>query len=346
MSLNHIEIEKVEEQYKRISKWISTFDSPQQWNQFCRDVGIYELQNCYFHSWKSLIEHYPSFATYRDVAHLGQQRIQKLNWLINVVPYGAGSSFIGALQSWLLWGTVLNTVDRTRNLWDNDFGPLMTHPLDAYPENTKVSSTRFDAVEIEECIQDMLGNHKTFHDLSQKYYTLLNKGLIENRALFNECDDILIEVTVHDYYIMFELMANSRINLFVDVDKETFEQCFFLATAKHNGTAFKRWLNKEGPDDFDYNSIDFPHCQQSWKLYSIVKKYLPKMYKLNYQKFVVEQDHETVKQFINRTLKVKDPIESQIKHIRDELKIYNDRNNELLENNNYERWRKEYQLYE
>ena len=134
--------------------------------------------------------------------------------------------------------------------------------------------------------------------------------------------------------------------VFVDVDKETFEQCFFLATAKHNGTAFKRWLNKQGPDDFDYNSIDFPHCQQSWKLYSIVKKYLPKMYKLNYQQFVVEQDHNTVKQFINRTLKVKDPTESQIKHIRDELKIYNDRNNELVENNDYERWKKEYQLYE
>ena len=138
-------------------------------------------------------------------------------------------------------------------------------------------------------------------------------------------------------------MANSYINLFVDMDKESFYRCYFLATLKHNGVAFNEWLNNP-KKQFTY--FDIPALQQSWKLYCIVKKYLPKMYKMNYKKFFEDQDRDVISLFINRSLKTKDPTEEQIRKIQGDLKIYNDRNNKLLAEHDYERWAEDVRRYE
>ena len=92
---------------------------------------------------------------------------------------------------------------------------MMTFPIQAYPKQTVISEFRVDDTETEECIQDMFGHHKTFNEVNQRYYNLLSKGLSSNNSDFNGHDKVIVEVTVHDYYIMFELMANSYINLFV-----------------------------------------------------------------------------------------------------------------------------------
>ena len=344
--MDHLEIERLEQQFKRVKDWQYTFASTNEWNEFCRDVGIRELQSISFEGWRTLLKHNPGYKIFQDIAKHSQERIQKLHWQFNVVPYGAGSSFIGALQSWLLKGTVLNTAERTRNLWDDDFGPMMTFPIQAYPKQTVISEFRVDDTETEECIQDMFGHHKTFNEVNQRYYNLLSKGLSRNNSDFNGHDKVIVEVTVHDYYIMFELMANSYINLFVDMDKETFYRCYFLATLKHNKGNFNRWLEQHGPTEFDYTAFGLPALQCSWKLYSIVKKYLPKMYKLNYKKFIEEQDSANISLFINRTLKTQDPTPEQIRKIQGDLKIYNDKNNELLSEHQYERWVKEVSEYE
>ena len=338
-----LEIERLELQYKRVEDWVRTFPSMNEWNQFCREVGLNELQSITFRGWRTLLKHYPSFRTFNDLARHSQERIEKLHWQFNVIPYGAGSSFIGGLQSWLHDGTVLNTAERTRNLWDTDFGPMMSFPFNAYPEGTKVSDFRYNAVEIEEFIHDMFCNHRTFYEVNQRYYKLLNDAMSSNSSEFNTNDSIIIEVTVHDYYIMFELMANSYINLFVDMDKESFYRCYFLATLKHNGVAFNEWLNNP-KKQFTY--FDIPALQQSWKLYYIVKKYLPKMYKMNYKKFFEDQDRDVISLFINRSLKTKDPTEEQIRKIQGDLKIYNDRNNKLLAEHDYERWAEDVRRYE
>ena len=62
------------------------------------------------------------------------------------------------------------------------------------------------------------------------------------------------------------------------------------------------------------------------------------MYKLNYNKFIEEQDGDTISLFINRTLKTADPTPEQIRKIQGDLKIYNERNNELLSKHQYQRW--------
>ena len=330
-----LEIERLEKQFKRVKDWQYTFASINEWNEFCRDVGIRELQSISFQGWRTLLQHESEYKVFQDLAKHSQERIQKLHWQFNVVPYGAGSSFIGALQSWLLKGTVLNTADRTRNLWDDDYGPMMTFPMQAYPKETVISEFRINDTKTEECIQDMFGCRKTFNDLNQRYYNLLSNGLANNNSHFNGHDKVIVEVTVHDYYIMFELMANSYINLFVDMDKETFYRCYFLATVKHNKEAFNRWLTDE---QMKVVELGLPALQCSWKLYCIVKKYLPKMYKLNYNKFIEEQDGDTISLFINRTLKTADPTPEQIRKIQGDLKIYNERNNELLSKHQYERW--------
>ena len=103
-----LEIERLEKQFKRVKDWQYTFASINEWNEFCRDVGIRELQSISFQGWRTLLQHESEYKVFQDLAKHSQERIQKLHWQFNVVPYGAGSSFIGALQSWLLKGTVLN----------------------------------------------------------------------------------------------------------------------------------------------------------------------------------------------------------------------------------------------
>ena len=70
------------------------------------------------------------------------------------------------------------------------------------------------------------------------------------------------------------------------------------------------------------------------------------MYKMNYKKFFEDQDRDVISLFINRSLKTKDPTEEQIRKIQGDLKIYNDRNNKLLAEHDYERWAEDVRRYE
>lgn len=329
--------------YAKVKAFIESFPSIESWNEFCMKIKAYELQDMTPNHWDTLLNSsgardFFGYTPFKEIERHSQERINKLKFLLNVVPYGAGSSFIGALQSALLSKHGLNTGKRYMNLWDDQYGVTMLLPEESVPDRQIRADFVPDVTRAEEMTKGLQGGNNTWYQIYSEYFKTVNDCLIQNRQQFNSFDKILIEQTVHDYLIMFELMIDCKINLLVDCDKDRFQWCWLLSTAKHGKDAFRRWVDKP---NVQMPGFEASRCKQSWDLYKIVKQYIPSMWRLNYEKFFVQQERDTVYSFIHKTLKLSHPTEEQIKFVQEQLKIYHNENEKIIAGLPLDKWRRE-----
>jgi len=311
--------------YERLQAYKNTFASIEDWNEFVGKLGLIELQNITEELWLYLLEN-NEYKTFNSLHKQDQAKIDVLDFYWNVIPTGAGSSFIGALQSYLLFNyEVPDPNKRKNNLWDDEYGTRMTMN---YPQvENKIIKGNSDyqdkIVSSERIFQRLFNGYETWYTLFEQYYSTLTSTMTHNAQNFRGAEKVFVEFTVHNYLLLFELFGNSKINLFMDCTWERFKWCYLLAFFKHE----EKGINPEYKVSATRRAW---YCKRAWEIYKITKQYHKPLITIDYELLFIHQDEDTIKKLIYETLQ-RDPTDRQIEYLGKHLNMYTNRNNKIME---------------
>ena len=213
--------------------------------QYLRDIGLKELLGMKAEDLSWLIDH-----SEEGINHNGTivpkasitelkiedkdvlQYIQNLPVDIVVVPYGAGSSYLGVLQAWWLEtnGATVDypgvdyedeTKNRKDNLWDDQYGVR-------YRGNHLHHSLQNDFTNLvtgaEELSKQATHGLTTWDKVFAKYKQIALFLYENGKTLEN------IEIVVHDWLFGLDfLFPNVNCRFFIDMDFQVFAYTYFLA---------------------------------------------------------------------------------------------------------------------
>ena len=276
------------------------------WNTFVFNIGLPELAHTTEDDLESMIVRAVPKTHYRYFESL-PERDNKL--LINVIPTGAGSSFLGAIQQVARGEINLDLSNRKFYLWDDEFG------LNSL--NKKQTITDF--YKLEEIYDKVMDRTSTWDNLWGTYVSLVST-ITDTQ-----------EVTVHTWPATFDFFIETELYYFIDMDWNKFAWCYFLASIKHSGN--DGW-NKKIREDFREGNISrlsnlILIINKAWKIFKLCRQHTKKKYILQYKDLIEEQDYNTVKRFLQGTVGA-DTSDSTVTKCQDLLKKYHNANLELM----------------
>jgi len=184
-----------------------------------------------------------------------------------IAPYGAGSHFLGYIQSILLGDKSIEDVDsRERNLWDFE------HVL-AFDEGIRIADReqRPFLSNKQKTLKQKMGNLDT-----------LGEPVIRKFSQYTDSD---LELNFHIYPFGIEEYFDPEVVFFLTMNKERFFWCFQLAMLKHQEDPRDSWKA-----DADKEWENHLQIKQQLKDSSII---------FDYDDLFTIQDKETINRFIN-----------------------------------------------
>jgi len=274
------------------------------------------------------------------------QQIPNKKWIFeyNIVPYGAASSYLGAIQSFARGLVTANDIDPTKkkaNIWD------YTAPGDGYGLDFTTLAGGANHIEDtfkwEAVILDLYQrrNSVTWTQLWRTYVSWLGRkfipefdeSLMKYRGL--PLDNKVTNVaTFHIDPITIPFFCESHNKFFLDMEFERFVWCHLLSYVKHSLTGepgarnIAMMLNQGFDAEKSRPFID--RCNIEWVSYSRCKKFGPKpILSLTYQQLLVEQDVSAIKVFLEASVG-SDMSDETVSEVQRLLKVYNEENNKLM----------------
>ena len=262
--------------------------------------------------------------------------IQNLPVDIVVVPYGAGSSYLGFLQDWWLEtnGATVDypgvdyaneTANRKDNLWDNQYGVRYrgNHLHDSL--HGEFNNLIVDAEEL--CKQATHGI-TTWDKVFAKYKQIALFLYENSKSLEN------IEIVVHDWLFGLDfLFPNTNCRFFIDMDFQVFAYTYFLAQYKHDSGYVRKEIHNVDDEDywhrFRSNKIDL---LRFWRHYKLFKTYVLKQQGFSYDKIFFDRDVDEILRFFETTIPEFDvPKEFNLNYALDLIDEYVTRNDQLID---------------
>jgi hypothetical protein len=319
-------MEPVADKFEKIEQILETMPMT-TWNEYVSKLGLYELINVNRNIWGTLVDHHKEFYYFGELYKQNQKKLNTLEIHFNVIPYGAGSSYIGAIQEYLYDGHVIPTAEQPKNLWDDKYGVMNTVKFTR--PRTKRGITEVNTFKIEEELQQLMGRQTNWGTVFSLYHGFISSLLSTNSANFDDHHDTVVcEFTTHDHFALFNTMANARINTLVDVTWERFQWCWLLALSKHDRQSFANWKGSGG-ENLIWNAVT--RCKQSWHLYQLTKHYQRPMFRLDYDSFFIEGKFDLIKRFSHYCNNRTTPTDEQVNYIKSELQTYHNRNVKLMD---------------
>ena len=317
--------------------------------QYLRDIGLKELLGMKAEDLSWLIDH-----SEEGINHNGTivpkasitelkiedkdvlQYIQNLPVDIVVVPYGAGSSYLGVLQAWWLEtnGATVDypgvdyedeTKNRKDNLWDDQYGVR-------YRGNHLHHSLQNDFTNLvtgaEELCKQATHGLTTWDKVFAKYKQIA-LFLYENGKTLEH-----IEIVVHDWLFGLDfLFPNVNCRFFIDMDFQVFAYTYFLAQYKHDSGYVRKEIHNVDHEDywgtFRTTKIDL---LRYWRHYKLFKTYILKQQSFSYDKIFYDRDEKEIIQFFEFTVPEFDPpADSDLYYALNLIDEYVTRNDQLID---------------
>ena len=166
----------------------------------------------------------------------------------NIVPYGAASSYLGAIQDFARGKVPANAIDpktKTANIWDDQWG---VNFVDVEHGSWPVPST----FKIEALLLDLhhRRNSITWTQLwrmyvdycSRHFKTQIDEGYMNSQGLPLDTT-VVNQMTFHIDPIGIQWFAGAYNKFFLDLDHERFVWCHLLSYVKHAAMGNKGALN-------------------------------------------------------------------------------------------------------
>ena len=235
---------------------------------------------------------------------------QELILDVTVVPYGAGSSFLGFLQKvhrdytmgCMDYDPLEIVKNRSFNLWDNDYGIVFR------AENTAPGTSDDDLsnrmARCEDLVKQALSGFITWNQVHKEYVDMI-KYLYSIKDQLghtnNGEDQKYVEVAVHDFPFTLDwLIPNLHVKTFVDCGYQTFAWCYLLSQMKHDRPAFRDHAGRDNDPDYrnSFRSAIF-EVNRYWHVYQLCKKYFPIQSIQSYNGIFVDHDPNSLAEFLN-----------------------------------------------
>ena len=318
--------------------------------EYLRDLGLYELnaldKDDYYwliheESKNSNVTNYNgtkvSLGKLSNLAMDVEARewVQSINFDINVVPYGSGSSFLGFIQRYWIdknrgtldkdyWEEVKQ---RNGNLWDDEYGVTFRsmNTLEDTKHNEFVNLT----IQAEELVRQAVHGLTSWQDVWAMYCKIV-KFAYDNKQHHNN----QIELTVHDWLFCLDfLVPKLNCKLFLDLDFEIFVWCYLLSQYKHDRPHVRKFVNNVNDEDYFHRfRIAKMEVLRYWRHYSLCKQYIPKQHIFSYDKIFFEKDPNEIQRFLEITVpEFSSPKGEDLEYIVNLIDEYTTRNNELVD---------------
>jgi hypothetical protein len=232
---------------------------------------------------------------------------QELRMDITVVPYGAGSSFLGFIQKVhrdysmdkMNYDPMEIVNSRKLNLWDDDYGMAFRRENRAGGDDAGILAIKM--ARAEDLVKQAIHGFVTWNTV-WKEFTDIVKWLYSIRD--NLYDDkngtVWCEIVVHDFPFTLDwLIPNLTVKQFIDCDYQTFVWCYLLSQIKHDRPAFVGHANNHDDPEYQqrFRSARF-EVNRFWYVYQVCKHYYPVQNVTSYDKLFYDQDPQTVAEFL------------------------------------------------
>ena len=280
---------------------------------------------------------------------------QELILDVTVVPYGAGSSFLGFLQKThrdytqgkLDYNPMDIVKDRPFNLWDDDYGIVLRPENKVHGEKAGEFSIRM--ARCEDLVKQAITGFITWNLVHKEYVDMI-KFLYSVKDELGHPDhkEKCIEVVVHDFPFTLDwLMPNLRLKLFFDCDYETFVWCYLLSQVKHDRPAFRDYIHDTSDPGYTnrFRTARF-EANRFWHVYQLCKKYFPIQSTQSYNGIFVDHDPNSLAEFLNVScLDCSSATADELNMLMLLVKEYSKSNQQILNQNIVQKlWNNSYKL--
>lgn len=227
--------------------------------------------------------------------------MNKIDFII--VPYGAGSSFLGYLQEATNTPSkMIDVASKKYNLWDLNYE--IKFVVGAERENSGWRMTEKQRV-----YKNKSGN-----------VDLQNEAIYRKFALYTLND---LELTYHNYPIGIEEHFDTSILFFLDMDKERFDWCWRLAHYKHFLNGHENQPRPQQQADIDK---EWSHHMKTKAMRNFSPEYM-----CDYDDIFINPNDTVIKNFLyHKNSVVSGDIDGSVQRAKEQIKVYTECNMKLM----------------